>query len=195
LEIEVIRKKSRTLEIEGIGLVLFERSKRARHLNITIRPFEGIRVAVPVGFSYKEAERVLRANINWVKKRQEHIRQAHQKNDLLLKGSSEIDRASARKILIKRLDELSTINGFSYNKVFIRNQKTRWGSCSAKNNISLNVKLLLLPEDLQDYVILHELVHTQVKNHSSKFWAELDKYVGDAKGCQSKLNEYGLLLI
>jgi hypothetical protein len=189
------RKKSRTVEIEGIGLVLFERSKKARHLNITIKPFEGIRVAVPFGFSYKEAEKVVRSNIDWIKKRQARIKQARQKYDSLLKESTVIDRTSARKILIERLDELSEMNGFSYKKVFIRNQKTRWGSCSAKNNISLNVKLLLLPEELRDYVILHELVHTQIKNHSSKFWEELDKFVGDAKSKQSGLNEYSLLLI
>lgn len=189
------RKKSRTVEIEGIGFVLFERSKKARHLNITVKPFQGIRVAVPFGFSYKEAEKVVRSNINWIKKRQDRIKQARQKYDSLLKESTEMDRTSEGKILIKRLDELSEMNGFSYDKVFIRNQKTRWGSCSAKNNISLNMKLLLLPEELRDYVILHELVHTQIKNHSSKFWEELDKFVGDAKSKQSGLNEYSLLLI
>ena len=189
------RKKSRSIEIEGIGLALFERSQRARHLNITIKPFQGIRVAVPFGFSYRAAEKVVRSNLNWIKKRQERIKHARQKYDTLLKESTEIDRIGARKILIERLDELSELNGFSYNKAFVRNQKTRWGSCSAKNNISLNMKLLLLPGELCDYVILHELVHTQIKNHSAKFWGELDKFIDDAKSMQSRLNEYGLLLI
>lgn len=189
------RKKSRTVKIDGMGTVLFERSKRARHLNITIKPFEGVRVAVPIGFSYKEAERILRLNIGWVEKRRKCIQQAQQKYDSFLTESTEIDKNRARKILVKRLDELSRLNGFSYRRVFIRNQKTRWGSCSAKNNISLNMKLMLLPEELRDYVILHELVHTQIKNHSSKFWRELDKFVGDAKSKQAKLNEFGLLLI
>jgi len=189
------RIKSRTVEIRGIGPVLFERSKRARHLNITVKPFEGIRVAVPFRFSYREAEKIVHSNIDWIKKRQERIKEARQKYEPLLKKSTEIDKTSAKKFLIERLNELSKMNGFSYNTVFIRNQKTRWGSCSAKNNISLNMKLVLLPEELHDYVILHELVHTQIKNHSSKFWERLDKFVGDAKSCQSKLNEYGLLLI
>ena len=184
----------RRIEIEGIGSVLLERRKKARHLNITIKPFVGIRVAVPLGISYKEAEKMLRANIKWIKKRQERIKQAQRKYDFLLKKSAELDRCTAKKVLIQRLDELSKMNGFSYNKVSIRNQKTRWGSCSAKNNISLNMKLLLLPEELRDYVILHELVHTQIKSHSAKFWKALDKYVGDAKGQQVKLNDYSLLL-
>lgn len=82
-------------------------------------------------------------------------------------------------------------HGFTYNRVFIRNQKTRWGSCSSKNNISLNMKAVLLPQELLDYVILHELVHTRIKNHSDDFWAVMNKLVGDGKDMASRLKEYG----
>jgi len=104
----------------------------------------------------------------------------------------EIYRAFARKKLTRRLNELSSLYGFTYNLVFIRNQKTRWGSCSAKNNINLNINLLSLPSDLSDYVILHELVLTREKNHSKVFWAELNKLVGDAGKLKSRLREYSL---
>jgi predicted metal-dependent hydrolase len=77
----------------------------------------------------------------------------------------------------------------------VKNQKTRWGSCSEKNNINLNVNLVLLPDELIDYAILHELVHTRVKNHSKRFWAELDKLVGDAKKNDKKLKNHRLHLI
>jgi len=93
---------------------------------------------------------------------------------------------------MSRLNNLTKKNGFTYNRVFIRNQKTRWGSCSSKNNINLNVKLIRLPDELIDYVILHELVHTGIKNHSKAFWTELDRLVGNAKKMQSRLKEYGL---
>lgn len=69
----------------------------------------------------------------------------------------------------------------------MREQRTRWGSCSGKNNISLNVKLVLLPEELIDYVILHELVHTRIHNHGKKFWDELDIYTGNAKAVAKRL--------
>ncbi|MHC4325449.1 MAG: M48 metallopeptidase family protein, partial [Planctomycetota bacterium] len=66
-------------------------------------------------------------------------------------------------------------------------------SCSAKNNISLNINLARLPDELRDYVILHELVHTRIKNHSKKFWAELDKVIGGgAKELSKKLRKYRL---
>jgi hypothetical protein len=98
-----------------------------------------------------------------------------------IKNSVAINKKEAKTILTDRLNLLAQKYKFSYNRLFIRNQKTRWGSCSAKNNISLNMNLVRLPQKLQDYVILHELVHTKHKNHSKKFWAEMDRYVGDGK--------------
>ena len=68
---------------------------------------------------------------------------------------------------------------------------SRWGSCSIKNNISLNILMTQIPKELQDYIILHELLHTKVKNHSKKFWKKLDLLIGDAKATQKKLkNNY-----
>jgi hypothetical protein len=72
----------------------------------------------------------------------------------------------------------------------VKNQKTRWGSCSEKNNINLNANLVLLPDELIDYAILHELVHTRVKKHSKRFWDELDKLVGNAKKLDQKLKKH-----
>ena len=106
-----------------------------------------------------------------------------------------IDKEKAKKKLTDRLHYLTEKHGFTYNKVIIRNQKTRWGSCSSKNNISLNMKLVLLPDELMDYVILHELVHTRIPNHSKEFWAELDNYVGNARVIAKRLRTNGLELV
>ena len=109
--------------------------------------------------------------------------------------SEDIDRAESKRKLTRRLRHLARKYGFTYNRVFIRNQKTRWGSCSSKNNISLNIETVRLPQELMDYVILHELVHTRFKNHSNGFWAELSRLVGDGKSMASRLSEYGLGLL
>ncbi|MCJ7604752.1 MAG: M48 family metallopeptidase, partial [Dehalococcoidales bacterium] len=96
--------------------------------------------------------------------------------------------------LAQRLAGLAEQHGYSYGKVIIRNQKTRWGSCSHRNTISLNIKLALLPDELRDYVMLHELVHTGIRNHGPGFWAKLDGLTGDARGMARRLRNYDLRL-
>ncbi|MBW6536523.1 MAG: M48 family metallopeptidase [Mariniphaga sp.] len=91
---------------------------------------------------------------------------------------SQVYRYEARKLLPPRLKELAVLNGFSYNKVSIRNNKRNWGSCSSHNNISLNLQMMKLPDELIDYILLHELVHTEVKDHSGRFWKKLDEITG-----------------
>ena len=185
--------QSATIDIEGVGPVLFERSSRARNLNITVRPFKGVRVAVPKGVAFKKAEQIAKSKASWIRK--------HQKKMWKLEGEYEtapevhIDREKARQVLESRLEEIAAQHGYTYNRVTIRNQKTRWGSCSSKNNISLNMKLVLLPDDLRDFILLHELVHTKVKNHSNDFWKEITKAEPKARELTKQNNQLNLRLL
>ena len=85
-----------------------------------------------------------------------------------------IYRLEAKKLLPPRLNELAKEHQFHFNKLTIRNNKRNWGSCSSKNNISLNLQMMKLPDELIDYILLHELVHTEIKNHGPGFWKRLD---------------------
>ncbi|NPA68136.1 MAG: M48 family metallopeptidase [Chlorobi bacterium] len=105
-------------------------------------------------------------------------------------GITETLRSEAREYLPERTKYLAEIHNFNYGKVTVRNAKTRWGSCSGKNNISLNIHLMRLPEHLSDYVILHELCHTIEKNHGKNFWMLLDKVSGNAKKLDSELKKF-----
>ncbi len=183
--------KSKKVQISGVGEVLLERSRRAKHMSLSIRPFRGVRVAVPRGVSFAEAEKFLHSKTGWIKKHLEKMASVEKQAEVL-KKSKPIDKVAAQKYLAERLDELCKQNGFKYNRVFVKNQKTRWGSCSNKNNINLNVNLMRLPGELIDYIILHELVHTQIKDHSNRFWEELSKFVKDPKGLDKKLRQYTL---
>lgn len=178
------------IEVEGIGTVLFERSKKAGRLNISLRPFKGVRVAVPYSISFERAETFVRSKIDWIKENLPKIKQMEHERKNSSKKPVTINRMLARVALLFRLETLAGKYGFTYNKVFIRNQKTRWGSCSSKNNINLNIKLVKLPKELIDYVILHELVHTRIKNHSKNFWTTLTKIIGNAKTLNSELKKY-----
>jgi predicted metal-dependent hydrolase len=81
----------------------------------------------------------------------------------------------AKRFLPPRLRELAEKHGFKYSQCSVRNSHSRWGSCSGKGNISLSIYLVLLTEELIDYVLLHELCHTVEMNHGERFWAILDK--------------------
>lgn len=187
-------QKSKICQIDKIGFILLERSKRAKAINITIKPFRGIRVAVPEGVSYKRAVAFASSQSAWIRKHATKIVALEKAHAKQLKFISQIDRTEARKRLSERLFKLAKLHAFTVNRVYIRNQKTRWGSCSTNNNISLNVKLIGLPQKLSDYVMLHELVHTRVKNHGKNFWNELEKIIGDAKALRSELKAYDYLL-
>jgi len=184
--------KSKTVELDSIGVILLERSSRARHISISVRPFRGVRVAVPRGVSFDAAEKIAAEKAPWISRHLEKIK-AEEPKVRTLPGSVHVNRAKARKKLVRRLDELAVKYGFSYNRVFVRNQKTRWGSCSVKNNINLNVNLVNLPGELLDYVILHELMHTRIRNHGKIFWKELDLLMGDARQLDKELNRYEIL--
>lgn len=84
-------------------------------------------------------------------------------------------RSRAKEILPGRLQQLATQHGFAFSSVSLRDCHTRWGSCSSRGSISLSIYLVLLPDELIDYVLLHELCHTVEMNHSERFWTLLDK--------------------
>jgi len=185
---------STIIHVKDVGPVLFERSKRAKHVNISIKASTGIRVAVPHGISFQRAEKLIQPKISWIKKHQLKYIKAEKAHKTKF-NNEDIDKRAAKLMLTKKLFNLAEQNGFTVNKVSIRNQKTRWGSCSSLNNINLNIKLARLPEELVDYVLFHELVHTKIKNHSKVFWAELDYYVGDAKKLDKKLKKIKLAFL
>ena len=88
-------------------------------------------------------------------------------------------------------DNLARKYGFSYGMVTVRNNKTRWGSCSGKNRISLNIHMMRLPPHLQEYIILHELSHTVHRHHQKSFWQLLEKLTGgSARKLDRELNGY-----
>jgi len=235
----------KTIHIEGIGNVLFRESKRARRLNISIRPFAGARVSMPVGISYQSAVLFVTERKLWIKKhltRMKEVENLQTKFDenssystkhhkLILrkaerKGISvklskgkinvvyptELDSASielqsairrgieralkleAKEHLPNKVKELADNYEFKFNKLALKNIKSRWGSCSRKNNINLSIHLMRLPDHLINYVIFHELVHTVHHNHSARFWNMLDSITGRAKRLDKELRKYRIAI-
>jgi predicted metal-dependent hydrolase len=180
------------INIDGIGLIVLEHSTQANRTTITVKPGKGVRVVVPPQVTFEAALEFVNKNEGWIRKTLFEIQQQESRRKELAGLYADIDKVKATKTLITRLQVLSKKRGFTYAKVSVLNQKARWGSCSYKNTISLDIKLAALPQDLIDYVILRELVHTRIHNNGIRFWTELGEHVHDAKKLASRLKEYEL---
>ena len=102
-------------------------------------------------------------------------------------------RAQAKAYLPGRLNELAAAYGFTYNNVRIKHNLSNWGSCSSKGNINLNLNLMRVPTELQDYVILHELCHLKHMNHSPEFHALLESICPGHRELQRRLRDFKLI--
>ena len=185
-------EETRIINIPGMGAVRMRKSRRATRFSISVTNSGDVRITIPRRGTIGQAKSILHEKSDWVAKHREKACRLRLCHEALVVHCNPVSREEATVILLERFDHLARKYGFSFNSVSIRNQKTRWGSCSARNNISLNEKLARLPRRLTDYVLLHELVHTRVRNHGEDFRRELGKYVEDVRGLRRELREYRL---
>ena len=101
----------------------------------------------------------------------------------------------AKEILPQRVEQIAALMNVKYERITIRHQKTRWGSCSGKGNLNFNCMLMLTPPHIRDYVIVHELCHIKELNHSKQFWAEVERVMPDYKERRDWLKKNGRILI
>lgn len=135
-------------------------------------------VTVRAPYLYPKAaiEAFLSENAGWIAKQRRKL--AAQKENAESSGpitAEELRRLAAalRSVLPEKLGRYAGLLGITYGKVTVRSQKTKWGSCSSKGNLNFNCLLMLAPEEVLDYVIVHELCHVRHMDHSREFWAEV----------------------
>lgn len=114
-----------------------------------------------------------------------------QKIDIVKRREYLENKASAYDLTVKKAEHFSSIYGFKYGKITVRNQKTRWGSCSRKGNLSFSYRIVLLPTELQDYLVVHELCHLKEFNHAKAFWDLVGKEIPNYKKLRKKLKSFG----
>ncbi len=178
------------IEIDGIGPVLFIRSTRARRMNVSIRPVKGVRVAIPRSYTLNDALGFVRSRADWINEQISGLSRAQQRHREMLDGLPELDKPAAKKALSGRIRELSELHALPFNRLYLREHKSRWGSCSVKNDISLNIKLARLPRELADHIILHELAHTRWRGHGVRFWSLMERLVPGARELDSRMKDY-----
>ena len=163
--ITVIRTKRKTISI-----------KVNNDLTVTVR--------APIFTSDKEIGEILKSKEKWISKCIEQIKSENEelsKNDYFT--AEEISKLADKALdyIPGRVKYYADIIGVTYGKITIRNQKTRWGSCSSKGNLNFNCLLMLMPPEVIDYVVVHELCHRKQMNHSKAFWKEVEKILPNYK--------------
>lgn len=175
------------------------RSKR-KTLSLEINKDAEVIVRAPYYAPKKDIEKFILEHQNWIQKhllkRQQEI-EHNKKNPQAFLSSEDIKRLadSAVSYIPTRVAYFAPIIGVTYGRITIRNQKTRWGSCSSKGNLNFNCLLMMAPKEVIDYVVIHELCHRKEMNHSKEFWALVEKAMPDYRVHRKWLKENGALLM
>ena len=170
IEIQIIRsnRKSVALEIKQEG-------------NVVVR--------VPKSLPKREIVDFIEKHRNWLIKKltllEQRLSYEIPPADQLTKEES----SQMQELFSSKVAYYAAVMGVTYGRITIRDQKTRWGSCSSKGNLNFNYRLAFLPEELLDYVIVHELAHRIYMDHSENFWQKVSQYFPDYKNCRKKLKE------
>lgn len=185
--------KYQSFAIDEFGTVEIVRHPRARRMRLRVAPGMKISVTMPPRIPLYAAKRFVKDHHGWIAEQRKKMAGKQPILDERIEALRSLDKEASKKELKSRLASLARYHGFAYNRVFVKNQKTIWGSCSSKQNINLNIQIAALPKHLQDYVLLHELVHTVVPNHSAKFWAELARVINSPEKLRAELKQYHIV--
>ncbi len=168
------------------------RSKRKTY-GIHVAPGGKVTVRIPLRGSEKFAISLAESKKNWIascvlKLQNVPVQREKTPSEKRLEA---IYRKAAREYFPKRVSHYARMLGVTYGKISIRDQKTRWGSCSSEGNLSFNWRLILAPPDVLDYVVIHELCHRKEMNHSKEFWALVESHMPEYKERRKWLRENG----
>jgi len=168
------------------------RDRRAKRFRVTLHDDGHCTVTVPRPYGRPAAERFLLSHVDWLK---EKMRDNEGNTRKLLSGYSNRKeylrlREKSRDFISREVERCNALYGFTHTGLSIRNQRSRWGSCSSNGRLSFHYKLILLPRKLARYVIVHELCHLKELNHSSRFWALVEKAFPDYKELKKELTRW-----
>ncbi len=167
-----------------------------RTISIEVTPECDVIVRAPYLTSRKEIAKFLDDKADWINRT---IRRMEKRKAEIAaaKGKSLDDEEvkelceQAKDVIPLKVEHYAMLLGVNYGRITIRNQKTRWGSCSSKQNLNFNCLLLRAPDEILDYVVVHELCHIRHMDHSKEFWNDVEKILPDYKKRRKWLKDYG----
>ena len=165
-----------------------------RSIGIEVDREGKVTVRAPYSCEKKRIERFLLEKENWIRQKvklQKKNAMKRQEKREMPEAEKKYYRNLAREVLGARTGYYARKMGVTYGRISIREQKTRWGSCSSEGNLNFHWKLVLMPPEVLDYVVVHELAHRKEMNHSRKFWAEVKNVLPDYEKRRKWLKEFG----
>ena len=169
------------------------RSSR-KTISIVVKPTGEVEVRCPRRCSRREIHAFVVSKEDWIRKHLETIAERPRQAGLTTEELQALAKQAARE-LPEKVRFFGQNMGVSHGRITIRSQRTRWGSCSSKGNLNFNCLLMLCPEEVQDYVVVHELCHRREMNHSAAFWAAVERYCPDYRIHRKWLKDNGASLI
>lgn len=164
----------------------FVRMRRARRYVMRVRPDGDLRVTIPRGGSKAEALRFAERHMAWAERQRARMIETRRPAAV----DAEL-RAKAAAELPPRLLALAAQHGLTVNRVTIRNQRSRWGSCSSHGHITLNFRLMLMPPEVREYILIHELMHLKQANHSIRYWRLVEAACPGFRDAERWLKKHG----
>lgn len=162
-----------------------------KSLGLQVKSDGTVYARVPRRVSDKTIEKFIQKHEAWILQKRKALLFAGDSPKILLpQVATEEGKRKARALVTHRVEYYADLMGISYGRIAMRNQKTRWGSCSVDGNLNFNCRLLFLPLDLVDYVVVHELAHRRHMDHSPDFWREVARYLPDYKERRERLKGY-----
>jgi predicted metal-dependent hydrolase len=165
----------------------YVRHRRARRYVVRVDIDGRVRVTIPRGGSRREADAFAQRQITWIRQQQ----QTHVDSPKMPPEEKRRYRAIAREVLPPRLLALAAQHGLTVTRVSIRDQRSRWGSCARGGLICLNWRLVLMPEWVRDYVLIHELMHLRRMDHSPKYWKHVAAACPEYEAARQWLRTHG----
>jgi len=173
------------------------RSKR-KTIAILVREDGSVEVRAPFFVSNAQILRFIESKQSWIAKKQAEALQRLAATPVLTPQQEELVRRTEKKLrtaaknyIPYRVEHFHQLTGGHYTKISIRDQKSRWGSCSSSGSLSFNYRLMMAPASVLDYVVVHELCHLTHLNHSKQFWNMVESILPDYRTCEKWLKEHG----
>ncbi len=169
---------------------------RRKSLAIEITPELQVVVRAPARMPVREINAFVQEKDDWIRahlqrmEEKKRLREQHREPAFSEEELQEL-ATQAMTLIPQKVRYYAQIIGVTYGRITIRNQRTRWGSCSGKGNLNFNCLLLLMPEEVLDYVVVHELCHRKEMNHSARFWEEVEKILPDYRQRRKWLKDNG----